>query len=419
MMLFFKECKKIVLSLAFVIYCIVVFAFYFTQFRSDAQTPLPKPVPGAESYGDTAKEIPEILMPAAIESLVGEYLSDSFTAYPYGFYKSVRLKEKDKTRMAEIIAELSGISQDALDSFEGFDPGGYDMDESGCVVYREPHLPEITIPAAMTYEHFRDLMREADKIIGGGSKYSDRSIVENFSLVPKTYEDALAEYAYFTGVDQITVAYARLFCDYLGIFLAMMPVFVAASLAGLDQRSRMEQLAYVRKLSSAKLIFTRYFALVAVMVIPVLLTAFDAYAVVRDIYPDNELDSTAFLRYAGFWLIPNIMTAAAVGMLITELTSALLAIFVQGVWWFASVMTSIGGLTGNIGRFTLVMRHNDLLEADVFHAQWSNIVFNRVFFSAVSILAVALTVLIYEMKRRGVFHGFQIGLPNSWRKSKA
>ena len=198
-----------------------------------------------------------------------------------------------------------------------------------------------------------------------------------------------------------------------------MPVFVAVALASLDKRSRMEQLAYSRKISSAKLIFTRYFALIAVMVIPVLLTAFDAYAVVKNIYPDNELDSTAFLRYTVFWLIPNIMTATAVGMLITELTSALLAIFVQGVWWFASVMAGSGGLNGNIGKFTFVMRHNDLLKADVFNAEWSNIVFNRIFFSAVSILAVALTVLIYEMKRRGVFNGFQIVLLDFLRKSKA
>lgn len=40
-------------------------------------------------------------------------------------------------------------------------------------------------------------MRKADKIIGGGSKYSDDNIVGNFSRIPKTYEDALAEYEQF------------------------------------------------------------------------------------------------------------------------------------------------------------------------------------------------------------------------------
>lgn len=418
-MLFFKECKKVVFSLAFVIYTIVVLTFYFSQFQSDSRSPLQKPVPGADNYGGIAKEVPEILMPAAIESLVGEYLSESFTAYPYGFYKNVRLKEKDKTRIAEIIAEISGITPEELNSFEDFVQGGYYMDENGYVVYQEPNLPEITIPETLTYEHFRELMQEADKLIGGGSRYSDQFIVENFSLVPKTYEDALAEYDAFISEDKITVAYARLFCDYMGIDLAIMPVFVAVALASLDRKSRMEQLAYSRKISSVKLIFTRYFALVAAMLIPVLLTAFHAHATVKNIYPDNELDSTAFLRYTIFWLFPNILTAASVGMLITELTSGLLAIFVQGVWWFASTIAASGGLTGNIGKFTLVMRHNNLLKSDVFNAAWNNIVFNRIFFTTVSILAIALSALIYEMKRRGVLNGFQIGLQHFKRQSKA
>lgn len=418
-MLFFKECKKAVFSLAFVIYTIVVLAFFFTQFYNDSETPLEKPAPGGVSYGDIAKEIPEILMPAAIESLVGEYLSDSFTAYPYGFYKNVHLKENKKSRLAEIIFEVSGISKEALDSFEDFSQGGYYMDENGYVLYQEPNIPEINIPDTMTYEHFRELMHEADKLIGGGSKYSDSFIVENFSLVPKTYEDALAEYEQFFNEDKITGAYARLFCDYMGIDLAIMPVFAAVALASLDRRSRMEQLAYSRKISSAKLIFTRYFALVAVMLIPVILTAVIAYLQVKKIYPGHELDNTAFLRYTAFWLVPNIMTSAAAGMLITEMTTGLLAIFVQGAWWFLSTVSASDGLTGNIGKFTLVMRHNSLLGYDIFNAELNNVIFNRIFFTVISVAAIALTAMRYEMKRRGVFNEFQIGMQNFKRKSKA
>ena len=419
-MLFFKECKKVIFSLSFVIYCIVIFAFYFTQFQNDSRAPLEKPVPGSDNYGMIEKEVPEILMPAAIDSLVGEYLSDSFTAYPYGFYKNVRLKKRDKKRLAEIIYEVSGITQQELDSFEDFDYGGYYyMDENGSMVYYKGNIPEATIPEELTYEHFRELMKKADEIIGGGSKYSDTFIVGNFSYVPKTYEDALAEYEQFLTEDKITGAYARLFCDYMGIDLAIMPVFVAVALAGLDKKSRMEQLAYSRKISSAKLIFTRYFALVFVMLIPVIFTAINAHMMVKDLYPESELDSTAFFRYTVFWLIPNILTAAAVGMLITEIFSGLLAIFAQGAWWFSSVIAASGGLTGNIGKFTLVMRHNSLLKSDVFNAEWSNIIFNRIFFTIMSIIAVALTAFIYELKRRGVFNGSQVGMQNFKGKSKA
>lgn len=419
-MLFLKECKKVLFSLTFLVYFLTVLAMYFTQFHSDCDEVLEMPVPGSNDYGMISKEVPEILMPAAVESLVSEYLSESFTAYPYGFVKYVKLTEKKKTRIAEIISEVSGITVQELNSFEGFEQGGYIMDENGDFLYREPVIPEINIPADLTYVHFRELMKEADQIIGGGSKYSDDFIIGNFSRVPKTYEDALAEYEQFVNEDKITGAYARLYCDYLGIVLAVLPVFVAVSLANLDKKSRMEQLAYSRKISSAKLIFTRYVSLVVVMMIPLILTALIAQNRVNSLYPDYDVDGWAIYRHAVLWLVPNIMIASAVGMLVTELSSGLLAIFAQGVWWIVSIFSSTGGLTGNIGRFTLVMRHNSLVGHDVFYGRWENIVFNRIFFTVLSLMGIALTAFIYEKKRRGIINGlpYQINLKNFMRKSQ-
>lgn len=409
-MLFFKECKKVLFSLTFIIYFIAVLAMYYTQLGSDISEPEPKPVPGRSDYGTIAKEVPEILMPNAAEQLVGEYLSGSFTAYPYGFIKHVKLKEKDKARMAEIIYEVTGITRDQIDAYDGYDPGGYSVDEDGNMIYLAPNIPEVTIPDNLTYEHFRELMKEADEIIGGGSMYSDSYIVRNFSRVPKTYEDALAEYNQFINEDRITTAYARLYCDYLGIAVSALPVFCAVALTYLDIKSRMAQLVYARKISSVKLIFTRYFSLITVMMIPVVITAVMAYMKVKSIYPSNDLDNLAIFKYALFWLVPNIMTAAAVGLLITESISGLLAIFLQGIWWFASLSSAAAGLTGNIKKFTLIMRHNSLTGHDVFTAQWNNIIFNRIFFTVISLLAVMLTAFIYDKKRRGIFHGLQINI---------
>lgn len=400
-MLFFKECKKILFSLTFILYVIAVLAMYFTQFHSDCDMPVQEPRPGQGDYGTIEKEVPEILMPAAAESLVREYLSNSFQAYPIGFYKEVRLNEKKKQRMAEIITEITGITNEELDRIEDFE------------------IPEIHIHEKLAYEHFRELMREADDMIGGGSKYSDERITGEFSNVPKTYEDALAEYNQFKNEDKITGAYARLYCDYMGIAVAILPVFTAVSLASLDKKSRMQQLAYSRRVSSVHLIFTRYAALVFMMVIPVILTAVFALVRVQSLYPGNPVDHLAVFRYSAVWLVPNVMTAAAVGMLFTELTSGLLAIFVQGVWWFGSIFASTGSLAGNIGKFTLVVRHNSLYGLDLFRADYGDFVFNRIFFAAVSIAGMALTAFIYEQKRRGNFHGIAIRDKNPGRKSKA
>lgn len=418
-MLFFKECRKVLFSLPFALYFAATAAMYFTQFDSDlSRGPLQKPVAGLESYGMTVREIPELVMSGAAESLVGEYLSGSFQTYPYGFLKNVRLKERDRTRMAQIIQEICGLTEEELESFGEYEEGGFSVNGDGVMVYHEAVLPQVRVVEGISYEAFRERMREADRILGGGSRYSDARILE-FSGVPKTYEEALEEYEQFLKEDGITGAYARLYCDYLGIVLGILPVFPAVALAGMDARAGMEAMVYSRRISSLKLIFTRYFALVAALHLPVAFTAVLAHVKTLGLYPGAQVDPAAIFLYALWWLSPNILIAAAVGMLFTELASGFLGIFVQGVWWFFSVMASAEGLTGAIGRFTLVMRHNSLLGRGVFQAELGNVVFNRIFFTALSLAAVGLTAGIFECKRRGRYHGSVHGGKHPGRKHQA
>lgn len=405
MNLFFRECKKVIFSVTFVLYTALVLAFYFTQYANDV-APLSKPQPGLEDYGTTVKETPEILIPNAVEVLVSEYLSGSFTAYPIGFYKNVKLSERKKSELCEIIYELSGITKEQLDSFEDYDKGGgYTAvpDGSGglSLIQNEPVLPEVNIPESLTYEHFRALMRQADKIIGGGSKYSDDYILGNFSRVPKTYEDALAEYEKVFTEEKITPAYARLFCDYAGIILSIMPVFAAAELSSKDKRCRIEQLIFSRKISSLRLILTRYAALVSLMLIPVLFTVIHAHIGVMEMYAEYETDSLAFFRYFTAWLLPSLLLSTAFGMLLTEIFSSLIAIFIQGIWWFKSLFDSAGGLTGNITSLVLIPRHNSLFDADLFDATIKQFTFNRIFYAVLALLLAAAAVAVYEIKRRG------------------
>lgn len=418
-MLFLKESRKVLFSFTFLLYCIALFAIYFTQYHSDLKDKLNPPLPNQDYYGTISKEIPEILMPSAVESLVMEYLNDNFVAYPIGFYKNVHLNEKKSAKMAKIIEEVSGIKKDELDNFTDFNEGGYSIDENGEATYIEPSIPDINIPATLTYERFRELMREADDIIGGGSKYSDDNIVGNFSLVPKTYEDALEEYNQVFSEDKIIGAYSRLYCDYIGIIISILPVFMAVSLAEKDKKSRMESLIYSRSISSAKLVFTRYISLVFCAIIPVIITSVLAMIKVNSLYPDNDINNMILLKYTIIWLVPNIMISLSVGMLITELASGLLAIFIQGAWWCTSIFISGGNLTGEIGKFTLVARHNSLYGLQLFKDTYNDFIFNRIFFAVISVMAIALTVFIYEKKRRGVFNAGTIFNKNLKRKSEA
>lgn len=417
-MLFFKECRKILFSLTFLIYIVAIVGFYMTQFSSDTEEKISQPVQGLEDYGTVAKEVPEILMPKAADGLVTEYLRGYYVAYPIGFYKEVKLSEKKSAQVAEIITEITGISKQELDIFSDFDEGGAVMQPDGnggyIPVIKEATLPEINIPDTMTYEHFRELMRKADKIIGGGSKYSDDNIVDNFSRVPRTYEDALADYNAIFEEDKVTGAYARLFCDYMGIIVSVLPVFAAASLVNADRKSRMEQLVYSRKISSAKLVFTRFSALVITLTVPVIVLAFIASFSVVKLYPENSTDFFAIPKMSVGWLLPNIMFSTALGMALTEISSQLMAVFVQGVLWIAGVMGSIE-LTGSIGRFTLVCRHNSLYDRNIFMENFNEFLFNRIFYTVFSIVIMALTTWIYSEKRKG---GFNVIRKNFTRKSE-
>lgn len=421
--MFFKECKKIIFSATFLLYVFVVFAMYFTQFSGDVSFEAP-PRPGDDFYGYTEKPVPETLMPNATDDLLLNYLTGEFTTYPIGFYKKVKLTESKKAKLADILSELTGLPAETLRSLadSDFDTGGFDLTDLGNGVFipvpREAVLPEYEIPETLTYERFSELMTSADKIIGGGSSYSEKNISGFYSRVPKTYEDAKAEYDHFINEEKITGAYARLFCDYSGIDLAVMPVFAAAALAALDKRSRISDLIYSRKISSARLIFTRYAALLAMLLIPVAITVVHANFTISEFYPDNDIDLLAIPKLAAIWLIPNVMLASAVGLLVTEISSSVFAVFIQGALWIISVF-SAGGLSGEIGNFTLVCRHNSLYNGEVFERTLSQFYFNRTFFAVLSIALTVLAAVVYELKRRGIFSGLFTSFKNNTGKSKA
>ena len=61
------------------------------------------------------------------------------------------------------------------------------------------------------------------------------------------------EYDNLVEKDGYTGGYLRLFCDYMGIIVAILPVFVVATRSLRDKRAKMKDLVYTRKVSSATL----------------------------------------------------------------------------------------------------------------------------------------------------------------------
>lgn len=368
-MLLFKEMKKVVCSFTFILFLGVLAFFYGSQFASESENRLREPKEGQENYGMTETDDPAVIIPAAIDKLERETMNNAYVAYPIGFYKEITLNDRKQARMEEILVLLKEL---------------YGRGE-------------------LSYDVFLQYMDEADRLIGGGSNYGDRFLISNFGSISATYEDAKREYEELVLADKVTGAYARLFCDYLGIVLGIMPVFVAVSLAERDRKAQMEQLVYSRKISSAALVVNRFLALVITMSVPVFLLAADATIKVCGIYKGMTVDVTAVFVMTAVWLLPEILIATAVGMVFTECFSPLLAVFVQGIWWISSI--SATRLTGDIGKFLLVPRHSNLLKRQAFMNRLDNFVFSRCFFTVAAAVLVAAAIWIYGKKRKGGFGG--------------
>lgn len=386
-MLLGKEIKKAVVSITFLVFIIALLAFPLSQdvlnFSNDTLT---VPEQG-EDYGIQQKEVPELIMPVAFNSLYNEFAANEYIAYPIGFYKNVRLNEADKEKMAKIISTLSEVPVNDL----------LDYDTSANSI-------EVTLSDDISYEEFKECMKQADDLIGGGSNYSENNLL-NFSYVKITYEEATTNYNLIVNEDKFTGAYARLFCDYVGIILSILPVFIAVAICLKDKRAKMNDLIYARKTSLFELILSRYFAVVVSVMLPTVILAYISNSTVWGQYSGMALDYFAPLKYAIGWLMPSVMIAAAIGMFFTELTGTPIAIAIQGLWWFIDLNVNVGvdRLRGVHSLFELTPRHNSLGNTQIFLDEFHTLVTNRLIIADVALLLVAATVIIYEQKRRGKF----------------
>lgn len=445
MMLLFKELKKTIFSLTFVVFLAAIIIMAISQgvlpFSKDEK--INEPIPGSKYYGSHVEEAPEILMPAALENLYFEFSNNSYTAYPIGFYKNVKLDDEKRRQMAEVLSELTGLpASDFSDNTLSIDGGTHItikgdsvsdgdgnkitfQDDNSAVVRQETKSPANTVSLkdGITYEEFKECMEKADTIIGGGSDYSSAYILHRFSIVPSTYEYALADYELVKNFDHMSGAYARLFSDYLGILLSFLPAFLSVSLFLKDGRSKINELLFSRQISSIKLIFTRYLAVIIAVMVPTIILAYISNAGVWGFYPDIALDYLAPLKYCLGWLLPSAMISASVGIAFTILTNTPIAVALQGIWMLIDLNISVAQISGSYSLLQLTPRHNALGGTQIFIDSVSSLAANRLIFATAALLIVLISAVIYEKKRRGggygKFKSFFAAIFNRKNKSKA
>lgn len=402
--LFWKECRQVLKSLVYYIYVVVFVLFMTSQMSSEGYAKLQEPVPGQSYYGRTVTKDEAQIMEGTLTDLLRDVLGNSFATYPLGFYKRVTLTDSERKQAEDILERCTGKSFEALaeemiSAQERMSPEEMVYGQSEAeVIEGQMDSYKVPVKEGLTYEEFEAAMEEICRIVGKGSSY-EKSRYENSTYVPMTYEQAREEFDALCEKDRLTRAYMRLFCDYAGIVLAILPIFVGVSRVIRDKRAKVQQVMFSKPASGAVIVVSRYLANLVMLCIPVFVTAF---LLQQPFYYKAETfgikgDFLAFFTVPGVWLLPEIMIVLALSFLITEFTDSILAVFVQVVWGIGSLF----GATTLVGDFgmRLVARWNTLGKTALFSSLEGELLRNRGYYILLAIVCVALTVLVYERKR--------------------
>ncbi|MDS1001941.1 ABC transporter permease [Clostridium sporogenes] len=387
--LFFKECKEMLKSITYYIFLACIIIFFVSQmadFKGVA-----KPIQGQENYGFKYSGDESVIMQSTINKLASELSLNSFPTYPIMFYKEVKLKDEEMSKVYEILKDITGINKEQLiKEIENHNNTGDNR-----------FVNSIKVKDNIKFQEFSEKMNKIDDILGGGSYYNSKKLYGN-GEAKRTYEDALKDYESIINNDKVSRAYARLFSDYMGIVLAILPIFLAVTRVLKDKRAKAAQVIFSKKCSSTVIILSRYLAIISMIIFPLILISITP--TLQSIYSADSngitADYFAFIRVIFGWLMPSVLVTVSMGFFLTELTNGPVAILVQGIWWFVSISLGGSNLVGNVG-MNLIPRFNALGSYDIYNKIFNELVINRVLYSIVAIVLIVGTIFIYDTKRKG------------------
>lgn len=439
MKLYLKECKKITASIIFYLFIAILIFSWFQNFRGVTQTEinwangieptdigferplLSKPSKKDDYFGSKVSEDnPEAIMTGVTRALLSEYEANSYATYPLGYYKAITLSGDEQKQVLGILCEITGLTEEELKnlpddyfpavtgtiiSFDAMNvdkDGNLNMEMGSGTDTKSEDNKYAHFVSQVTYEHFKELMRKMEAIIGEkGSQYSPEMMLTYFGMSEMTYEEALEEYNQTINQDKVTDGFARLFCDYMGLALGLYPVFLVVIIWMKDRMSNATELIYSRNISSTKLLLSRYLAGITMVLIPVLLLSLESLVPLISFGAKNgiQIDCFAYIKYIVWWLLPEVMVVCAIGMFFTLLTDSPIAIVLQFLWWM--VDKGATGLSGDTKLTTLMIRHNTLRGYETIQEDLQIIWMNRLLMAGIGILFVVLSIWVLTSKRKG------------------
>ncbi|MBC5582204.1 hypothetical protein H8S23_11865 [Anaerofilum sp. BX8] len=426
MKLFLTECRRLLHSAVYWLTLLCLVFFLASQGVLPDDKTIEEPQPGAEQSVLVPSNDPALIMPEAVSALYEGFVSNNFSTYPHGLIKHVKLTAAKQGQLAQLLAQLTGLSAEELlaaANAEGgqsgaFAVGGDDLQlnpdgsvtiTGGAASAAAPDGPGsagVPLRAGLAWEEFTGLMEQADRLLGGGSDWAVDGL-SGYGRVPATYDALLEEYQASLAHDRYTGAHARLFCDYAVCMLSLLPAFTAAAFFWQDRR-RIAPVLYTRRVSGAALICARFLALVALQFLPVLLLGGWLTVHYAAVYGAAAISWTAFFTTSVFWLLPTLLLVTALSLLVTVATGTPAAVALQALWWFSELMGGTGGLSdGSTYGSLLAPRHNSLGQYLVFQQQLPRLAGGRLLAAVLAVLLTAAAVAVFERKRKGGFswHG--------------
>ena len=446
MKLYLKECKKIAASIIFYLFIAILIFSWFQNFRGVTQTEinwangiepadigferplLSKPSEKDDYFGSKVSEDnPEAIMTGVTRALLSEYEANSYATYPLGYYKAITLSGDEQKQVLGILCEITGLTEEELKnlpddyfpavtgtiiSFDAMNvdkDGNLNMEMGSGTDTKSEDNKYAHFVSQVTYEHFKELMRKMEAIIGEkGSQYSPEMMLTYFGMSEMTYEETQEEYNQTINQDKVTGGFARLFCDYMGLALGLYPIFLVVIIWMKDRMSNATELIYSRKVSSTKLVLSRYLAVITMVLIPVLLLSLESLVLLMSFGAKNgiQVDCFAYIKYIVWWLLPEVMVVCAIGMFFTLLTDSPIAIVFQFLWWM--VDKGVTGLSGDTKLTTLMIRHNTLRGYEIIQKDLQIICMNRLLMVGIGILFVILSICFLAFKRKGKINAANI-----------
>ena len=439
-MLFIKELKKICFSIVYILFIGLLLLSWHENFygvtNKEIQASngaeasitsqitggsiLAKPEQGADNYGLIKKEVPDKIMCGGTDMLIIEYLNNSYATYPFNYYKEVILSTEEQKEILSIIEEITGLSEEQIKNLpDDYFPsvngniihmGGdaaqnqdgsfsFSTENSDTLQEEEDYTKHFV--AQVSYERFKELMSQAEEIIGDGSYYSMDMLLEYYGQAEMTYDEAINEYNKTIYDDKVSIAFARLFCDYMTRVLGLFPVFIVVVFWLKDRRNKMNELINSKQIETVKLITVRTLAILTAVILPVIILSFESLIPLMEYSAETgiAIDAFAFIKYILWWLLPTVIVVTGLGTFLTILTTTPIAILVQFIWWF--IDSAITGLSGDTRLYTLMIRHNSLNGAELIQRDFNIIWLNRGLMMFVSIVLIYLSIVIYNKKRGG------------------